>query len=194
MSRLWNLRLFKRRSRTLEAPPPKPLPTHELKDALMLILLSALAVIAVIQRLEWVVLASLVFIGAIVYKSRVRPVLDLGLSLLQRTRTARLGDVEFNVEQQLRDYSELLQQHSKWIQIILSDLTSEDIATLLSIHVAGGKDQAVAKDNLRHLRARGLVLHNAPTMEQSSEVWLTALGSDVAQRLLSDTGVTPKLS
>ena len=133
--------------------------------------------------MEFLAITTMVLLAAVIYKWRARRAMDIGYELLRKARTAKVGDFEFTIEQKLKDYSRLLGQQAEWIRIILSEMTTEQISLLLAIYRAE-RHEARDKDALRALRARGLLHHNAPTMNASTEVWLSELGKEVASHLL----------
>jgi hypothetical protein len=167
-----------RKPTQLEEPP-----LHTLKDALVIIVLVFICVLSIFQEMEFLAIATMVTITAVVYKWRARQALDIGYELLRKARTAKVGDFEFTVEQKLKDYSRLLSQQTEWIKIILSEMTAKQISLLLAIYRAE-RYEARDKDALRALRARGLLHHDASTMGASTEVWLSKLGKEVASHLL----------
>lgn len=185
---------FRRRSPKKPVQPQEP-PLHTLKDALAIIILVFICLLAILQKMEFLAIATMVFLAAVIYKWRARQAMDIGYELLRKARTAKVGDFEFTIEQKLKDYSRLLGQQAKWIRIILSEMTAEQISLLLAIYRAE-RHEARDKDALRALRARGLLHHNAPTMGASTEVWLSELGKEVASHLLqpkSQQDVLPAL-
>ena len=156
---------------------------HTLRDGVAIVFLSCICLLAILQRMEILAITTIIFIGVIAYKTRVRRAMDIGFELFRRTRVAKVGDVEFTVEQTLKDYSRLLDQQAEWMRVILSDLTSEQISLLIAVYKAG-RYEARDKDSLRALRARGLLFHNAPSMTASTEVWLSELGKEIVASLL----------
>jgi hypothetical protein len=158
-------------------------PLHTLKDALAIIILVFICLLAILQKMEFLAIATMVLLAAVIYKWRARQAMDIGYELLRKARTAKVGDFEFTIEQKLKDYSRLLGQQAEWIRIILSEMTAKQISLLLAIYRAE-RHEARDKDALRALRARGLLHHNAPTMGASTEVWLSELGKEVASHLL----------
>ena len=111
--------------------------------------------------------------------------LTTSLELLGRAKIAKVGDVELTVEQKGKNYSELLTKQDEWVRVIISELTSEQIGTLIAIHKSG-KANAQDKNLLRILRSHGFLLHNAPSMAESTEVWLSKLGNEIASRLTKE--------
>lgn len=173
---------FRKRPKDTPTTQQEP-PLHKLKDALIAIILILICVFAIVQKMEFLAIASLVILAAVVYKHRSRQAMDIGYELLKKTQTAKVGDFEFTIEQKLKDYSRLLSKQAEWIRIILSEMTAEQISLLLAIYRAE-RYEARNKDTLRALRARALLHHNAPTMSASTEVWLSELGKEVASHLL----------
>lgn len=185
-TRFWQ-RIF-RRPKTTEKKQKKKITfetTRRIREVFAVIFLTLICFAAIYQQLELLAIVSILFIGIIVYKRRVIELADTSLDLLGRTNIAKLGEVELSVHQKYKDYSALLQNQAEWIRIILSDLTSEQISLLLAIYHSG-RYEAREKNQLRALRARGLLLHNAPTLGDSNEVWLSELGKDLASSLIPE--------
>ena len=178
--RLWQR--FRRRPSKKPVQSQEP-PLHTLKDAIAVIILVFICLLAILQKMEFLAIATMVLLAAVIYKWRARQAMDLVYELLRKAKTAKVGDFELTIEQKLKDYSRLLSQQAEWIRIILSEMTAEQISLLLAIYRAG-RYEARSKDALRALRARGLLHHNALTMKASTEVWLSDLGKEVASHLL----------
>ncbi len=153
-----------------------------LRDGVAVVFLTIICFLAIFQKMEMLAITSMVFIGAVMFKERIVMFLTTSLELLGRAKIAKVGDLELTVEQNNKNYSELLTQQEEWVRVIISELTSEQIGTLIAIHKSG-KTNARDKNLLRILRGRGLLLHNAPSMAESTEVWLSELGNEIASRL-----------
>jgi DNA integrity scanning protein DisA with diadenylate cyclase activity len=157
-----------------------------LRDGVAVVFLSFLCFLAIFQKMETLAITSMVFVGVIIFKHRVLMFITIILELLNKTKIAKVGDLELTVEQKEKDFSKTLKQQDEWVRVVLADLTSEQIGMLIVISKTGVyKIKAREKDSLRILRAHGLVFHNAPTMTESTEVWLSEFGKEIAERLVS---------
>lgn len=128
---------------------------------------------------------SLVATLAILFEYQARRILEIGLNLFENTRQAKLGRLKIQIDKRIEDISERIVRQSAWVQILLSQLTNDEVGLLLAI----AKTERFAatdalKNTLRSLRARGLIQHDMPTMADSKEVWLTGIGQDFVRVLL----------
>ncbi len=177
--KIWQ-RLFRRPPKVVKS---KPYQYYRAKDIVAILIGLAICLLSIYQKMEILAIVSLIFAGAVIYKSRAQKVINLGFNIVQRARTAKVAGVEINVEEQAKDYSRLLDRQAEWIRTIVGDLTSEQIALLIAVYKAG-RYPAVNKDALRVLREKGLLFHNAPSMGESNEVWLSDIGKEIASNLL----------
>ena len=156
-----------------------------LKDALAIGLLGTLCAYAAWQKLEILSIVTMLALVGIIYKGVTAKALNLAFDLLSSTRQAKFGDLEVSIDQKLQDFSELAARKATWMQILLSQLSSEHIGLLFTIHKAGKYSPPKAlKEKLSDLRSRGLLQHNATTLTESTQVWLTDLGEELAEALL----------
>jgi hypothetical protein len=115
-TRLWQR--FRHRPPNKPIQPQEP-PLHTLKDAIAVIILVFIWLLAVLQKMEFLAIATMVLLAAVIYKGRARQAMDIAYNLLRKARTAKVGDFEFTIEQKLKDYSRLLGQQAEWIRVIL---------------------------------------------------------------------------
>lgn len=155
----------------------------KLRDFVAVVVLFAICLLAIYQKMEILAVTAVILIGIVIYRNRVRSLLDIGFDILRRAQSAKIGDVEFTAERKAKATLDASAQHPEWVRMLLSDLTGEQVALLIAIFKEG-KLGASDKENLRILRTRGLLLHNQQTMAESTEVWLTPLGQEVAAQLL----------
>ena len=133
---------------------------------------------------------SLITALAILFKYQTRRVLEVGLDLLSSTRQAKLGKLEIEIDKKLEDVSGRIARQAAWVQILLSQLTDDEVGLLLAMSKTERFAAADAlKGKLRSLRARGLIQHDMPKMADSKEVWLTELGQDFVKVLLKAEGI-----
>lgn len=156
-----------------------------------LILLAILSLYAIWQRLEMLAIAIMLAMIAIIYKAHTKRLVNSSLDLMSNTQQAKFG----NLEVQVREVTSITAGMSPWVQLVTSQLSSRDIGLLLLIHSEGRLKNTdhinfdSVRENLRELRYRGLLHHNQQTLQDSSEVWLTKLGTRLAEELLKSDSV-----
>lgn len=89
---------FRRRSSKKPVQPREP-PLHTLKDALAVIILVFICLLAILQKMEFLAITTMVLLAAVIYKWRARQAMDIGYELLRKARAAKVGDFEFTIEQ-----------------------------------------------------------------------------------------------
>ena len=137
------------------------------------------------KGMQIVAIVALVIAIGILYKSRTRQVFEFLIEILSRTRQAKLGSFEIEISKELQDISKRLIKKAAWVQVILPELSSDDIGVLLSLsNEERNQANEALKGQLRSLRKKGLIAHNKPTLAESSEVWLTELGRDLVSVIL----------
>ena len=157
----------------------------QLKNSFAIALLGVLCAYAIYQELEFLSIAMIFAILALIYKNQTQRVLDMVIDLLSGTKQAKFGDLEIHMDKKLQDFSELAVQKAVWVQILLSQLSSKHMGLLFTIYKEDKYTPTNAlKNELRDLRARGLLHHDAPTMNESTQVWLTDLGKELAKTML----------
>ncbi len=132
---------------------------------------------------------------AILFKYQTIRVIEILIELLRSTKHAKLGKLEVQIDQKLEDISKRIVRQAGWVQILLSQLTSDEVGLLLAISKTDKFSAKNAlKDKLRILRANGLLQHNKQTMSDAEEVWLTDLGKDFVKILIDSEAVGIKKS
>lgn len=159
-----------------------------LKSILIFIVLLGICGYAIWQGLQIVSIVSLILLLGLLYKRYTRQGIDILLSLLKNTKQAKFGQLEISIEKKIAELSKLAINRSVLMNIILSKLDPEHLGLLITIFKEG-KHRPIAanKNRLRDLRSFGLLHHNNPTMADSTEVWLTNLGNEIADALSSET-------
>jgi len=158
---------------------------NRIRDIFAVTLLISLAGFSAYKGMQVLAIFSMLGILGVLYKRIMHDLIDIGFNLLRAMRQAKLGELEFQIEEKLKDFSNLAAKNATWVPIVLSQLSSEHIGLLMSIHKAGKYGPSgAAKRKLRDLRARGLVAHNRATMADSTEVWLSPLGNELVNVLL----------
>lgn len=136
------------------------------------------------KGMQAVAIVALMAALAIVFMHSGRRAFEAALDLFGGINRARLGKLELVISRQLESMSDRIVQRAAWAQIVLSQLRSEDVGLLLAISTVRRYPATEAlKHQLRSLRARGLILHDKATLAESSEVWLSELGQEVASLL-----------
>ena len=154
---------------------------HTLKDALAIILLFFILIFAIYQQMEFLSIGILIVLGAIIYKYRTRQIIGIGFDILKRTTTAKVGDVELIVKNDLGNMED-------WIKTILSGLRQESFSLLLAIYLSGKIE--VSDKNIeyfRELRSLGLIQSDSSHLSGSKEVWLSELGKNISENVLGKT-------
>jgi hypothetical protein len=156
------------------------------KRVLAFLISASVCAYALVQKMQAVAIVALVASLAVIFKHQAAQIYKSGLDLIQSTKQAKLGSLEVHLSRELENLPDRLMRQAAWIQMLLSQLDSEQIGLLLSISKVDKYPATGAlKDRLRSLRARGLIHHNEATMEAATEVWLTELGRDLAGALLA---------
>jgi hypothetical protein len=154
------------------------------KKTFTAILLMVVIGCAIWQKLQVVAVASLVGLIALLYEGHAHGALDVCLELLSNAKQARYGDFEIQIEKRLKDFSDLAVKRSVGIQVLLSQLDGQHVSLLLAIAKSGHySPPETVKDKLRQLRNQGLLCHNATSMREANDVWLSPLGDELARVL-----------
>jgi hypothetical protein len=141
--------------------------------------LFCLAAYAVWQKLQILAVTCIIAVLALAYRDYTRQVFEVGLKLLRGTTRARLGSLELTLTE-LTDKVE----KATWVSIMLSQLSTEEVGLL--VDVSKTKEYSppgAVKDQLRRLRAKGLIKHDKPLLADSTRVWLTEAGMQLARVL-----------
>lgn len=123
---------------------------------------------------ENLAIVCLLLFCAVLFRHRLIRAFDAGLDLLANARRAKVGGMELEIEKRLADFSAELLKTSAWAQVLVSQLSQEDVGLMLSLANCN-RLQAVdaLKNRYRVLRERGLLEHDQPTMSDSTPVWLS---------------------
>ena len=153
-----------------------------------LVLLATL-VYAAWKNMQTPAIFSLVLLICLIYRSHLLKVFDIVLSLLRKTKQAKIGNVEVNLSDSWKQsIADTIVTNKAWVKPMLSNLTAEEMNFLLLINKAGKfKTSDAVKDTLRGLRAKGLLQHNNKTMANATEAWLTELGIELVDIITKPT-------
>ena len=129
-------------------------------------------------------IVSLIFALAILFKNQTKQILYICLGLLSSASKAKIGNLEVQISKELEDISKRMVKQAAWIQILLSEMTKDEMGLLLQISKVNRYSATDAlKTKLRSLRAKGLIQHDMSTMAESKNVWLTELGHELAKAI-----------
>lgn len=160
-----------------------------LKNFFALMLLFALCGYATWQKMEILAIISMFSVLALLFKRRTLTMLNLTIELLKSAKQAKFGNLELQLDKKLQDISTLLVKRAAWIQILLSQLSSDEIGLLLNTSKA--KKLVITSDRMREqlriLRNRGLILHDKPAISNSTQAWLSDLGKELVSALLESS-------
>jgi hypothetical protein len=158
---------------------------NTVKTAFALVILILLCTYATWQRMEMLAIASMVALLAIIYRTQTRRALHLLFTLIGGTKQAKLGALEVNVDPLFQTYDSLIAELPPWMQIMLKNITPDEIGILLSIYRVDRYSPSPALMHyMRHLRDRHLIAHDGPTLSASKQVWVTDVGHQIAEALL----------
>ena len=164
-----------------------------IKKAFAILLCISLGAYATFKQMQLLAVISLIATLAILYKYQTQKIINIILDLLSSTRQAKLGKMEVQIDKKIEDISDRIAKQVGWVQILLSQLTGDEIGLLLAISKTNNFSATNAlKEKLRKLRSRGLIQHNMPTMTDSDTVWLTEVGKDFVKILIEAEAVGPK--
>ena len=153
------------------------------KDYVLVIILLTCGGYALFYQLQIVVIACLIFISFVFYKSQVKAIYDFLKGILVKARQAEIGNLKIELSDSLEKLTYFATQKSIGIQLVLSKLNEEQISLLLAIYHEG-KSEAKNKDSLRVLRNYGLIEHDSEKLSNSSIVWLKPFGKELSKILL----------
>ena len=158
-------------------PEPK-----QVKRFAIIAVLLVLAACAVWQKLQIMAITAIIAVLALAYRDHTRQIFEVGLKLLRGTTQAKFGSLELTLTE-LTDKVEKVER-ATWVSIMLSQLSAEEVGLL--VDVAKTKEYSppdAVKGQLRKLRAKGLIKHDEPLLADSSRVWLTEAGVELARML-----------
>jgi hypothetical protein len=155
-------------------------------------ILTALILLAICSYATWKgmqtlsIVTIILFIGALNIK-KVNMLFDLFFSLARHARQAKFGNLEVNIGDSFKQaVLDNLNPDKEWVKAIISDLTPTHLTILLAINKAGKYHCSNhVKNSLRDLRAKGLIVHNKGTLEESDIVWLTEIGCELVNEISS---------
>jgi hypothetical protein len=140
--------------------------------------------VAVWREMQILAIVALMAALAIVYKNQARLLFEETLVLLRRTKAAKFGNIEVQVNDKVVNITERLEERAKHLRVLLDGLDGDHIGWLLVVAKAGRYEPTnAAKEKMRPLRNRGLLTHDGPTMAKTSHVWLTTLGEELVKVL-----------
>ena len=143
-----------------------------------------------LRNMQTLAIITMLLFLASLYTRRVRNFLDLFFVLIKQTKQAKLGNLELSLKDDPLKQAifENLGIEKAWVNAIISDLSSSHIGLLLAINKAGRFHCSnQIKNSLRDLRANGLLLHNNETIADSDTVWLTDIGNEVVESIMTAT-------
>jgi hypothetical protein len=161
------------------------------KDYLAFVLSLSVAAYAARQQLQWLAIAGLVAVLAIIYKPTVVRVAEILLDLLGRTTLAKYGNLEVQVTTEALGTA-FAAGAPMWMRDILSNASASHVGLIVAISTS--ERLAVTSGmlkRLRQLRDFGLLAHDGPGLSTSSWVWLNPAGREVASYLLHRRGAPP---
>lgn len=148
--------------------------------------LAVVAAVCIYQRLEFAGSIAIVGFILVVYKNSTLRFVRIADSFLARATYARLRDLEVRIDEAEGGRV----GYPRLTDTVLEGLRPGDVALLISVGEADNFDFAPAIiDDLRRLRARGLITHNRDSLASSDAVTLTALGSKVVKSILSEVRI-----
>jgi hypothetical protein len=154
----------------------------------------AVCIYAAWKQMQMLATVSLIAALATLFKNQTKQVLDICFEMMKSTTTAKLGKLEFQISKELENISKSVAERVAWVHILLSKMSNEEIGLLLAISKVEKYPATEAlKNNLRSLRAKGLIQHDKSSMSKSSEVWLSELGKEFAEVLNKAEIVNPKI-
>ncbi|RYU96046.1 hypothetical protein [Emticicia agri] len=162
---------------------------QKLKKPFLIVILLALCGYATYEKMQTLAIVAIILLILVLYIEVVKRFADLLFALASKTRQARIGEVEFNIHDPLKQaIIENIEIDKSWAKAIFAELSSSHIGLLLAISKAGKfKCQNNIKNTLRDLRAKGLLEHNKPSMTDSDTVWLTDFGTELVQIITTST-------
>jgi HAMP domain-containing protein len=161
------------------------------KHAIAVLILSAAAGYAMWQKLQVVAVIAIIATLAILYRGIARQFLDAVLELARHATQAKWGNLEVQIDKKFETLSGLVSTRVGWVKAVASRLAPEHVGLLLQIQRAGRYAfPAGVRTQLRVLRNSGLIEHNAPSLGESTEVWLSKAGEEFVVGI-ADAGGLP---
>jgi len=161
---------------------------HASRHILAIVVTIGVCGVAIWREMQILAIVALVASLVVIYKRQAKLLFDEGLTLLSRTKTAKFGNIEVQVNDKTVNISERFEQQAMHFRILLDGLDGDHLGWLLTVSKAGRYEPTDAvREKLRPLRNRGLLTHDGPTMAKASYVSLTTLGEELARVLLLTT-------
>lgn len=148
----------------------------------------SLAVLGVFQGLQFFAVICLLIAAGLYYKHVGQRLVEVAIDATKRTQSAKVGGVELTIGQSGFELDQFFGTAPDWVKTTLTGLEPGHIGLLILL----GKSEKIAitpalEKSLRELRARGLVLHEMPTLGASSTAWLSQTGRQVVDCIASQT-------
>jgi hypothetical protein len=158
---------------------------QHLKDAGIFLLLLAAAGYGIYRGEQIFATIALILLIAVSYKHLARPFISRVQTFVGRVDYAKFRDLELRTNEQAAQIVRLEGLQLTVLQeIVLRNLEPEQCSVLANL---SSRDRTPTKgariERLRELRDRGLVEHDRLHLGESTEVWLTPLGKEVAELL-----------
>ncbi len=163
------------------------------KHLLAFLIALSLCIVAIWREMQALAIVAFSVCVLTIYQRQSNLLFDLGTSLVSRTRQAKLGDLEIEINDRKINLTEGIEKTADHLRILLDGLDGDHVGWLLTIHKQGRYEAPAAtaiKDRLRQLRNRGLLFHDTASLQDARFVWLTPLGEELVSALLS---VSPDL-
>ena len=156
------------------------------KQVFAFLLALSLCLVAIWREMQALAIVAFLLSVLAIHRRQSMLLFDQGMSLLSRTKQAKLGDLEVQIDNQKINLTERLEKSAVKTRILLDGLDSDHVGWLLTIHRHGRYEPPAAiKEKLRQLRNRGLLLHDSPSMQDAKLVWLSPLGEELVVNLLT---------
>lgn len=148
----------------------------------------ALAVLGVFQGLQFFAVICLLMAAGLYYKHIASRLVEVAIDATKRTQSAKVGSVELTIGQSGLELDQFFETAPAWMKSTLTGLEPGHIGLLVLL----GQSEKIAitpalEKSLRELRARGLVLHEMPTLAASSTAWLSQTGRHVVELIADQT-------
>ncbi len=145
------------------------------KDTILVIMAICLAIFAVHKQLQFVAVFCFGAAGAVFYRFHTIRVIEDLRRLAASATNAKFGRVEINLgEHGIHSVFKNLPEKD---QALIHGMAPHDLGILMTIYHAKEYSPAEGlKRNLRQLRDRGLVEHNADSLTGSDRFWLSEAG------------------
>jgi len=152
----------------------------------------SLAVLGVFQGLQFFAVVCLLIAAGLYYKHIGQRLVEVAIDATKRTQSAKVGGVELTIGQSGFELDQFFGTVPDWGKTTITGLESGHIGLLILL----GKSEKITitpalERSLRELRARGLVLHEMPTLAASSTAWLSQTGRQVVDCIAGQADAEP---